>query len=140
MLPPLKNRIFFKFSEGKYGNCLWQRDFVSQNHRRVRDAAPYDLPLPLGEVPPKAAERALSVSFADSSPRGRAKKDGRQIPIDRSDPTKIPCHYLRQGIDDISRICFSICDCKRRGRLPHRLPSWPSVLRFPRRSSRIPAG
>ena len=31
------------------------------------------LPLPLGEVPPKGAERALSVSFADSSPMGGAK-------------------------------------------------------------------
>ena len=31
------------------------------------------MPLPLGEVPPQGAERALSVSFADSSPRGRAK-------------------------------------------------------------------
>ena len=29
-------------------------------------------PLPLGEVPPEGAERALSVSFADSSPIGGA--------------------------------------------------------------------
>ena len=31
------------------------------------------LPLPLGEVPPYGAERALSVTFGDSSPRGGAK-------------------------------------------------------------------
>ena len=39
---PSKNDTFFGFSEGKYMNCLRQCDFALQNHRRVRDAAPYD--------------------------------------------------------------------------------------------------
>ena len=39
---PPKIGTIFGFSAGKYLNCLRQCDFALQNHRRVRDAAPYD--------------------------------------------------------------------------------------------------
>ena len=39
---PPKIGTIFGFSKGNYMNCLRQCDFALQNHRRVRDAAPYD--------------------------------------------------------------------------------------------------
>ena len=45
---------------------------MSLRGRKAAAAIRIPTPLPLGEVPPQGAERALSVSFADSTPIGGA--------------------------------------------------------------------